>query len=189
MIYCVDSNIIVWGIKKQATDGQEEMIARAEKFFSRIDEYQDYVIIPTIVLAEVLAPEPTIIRAKYLEILNKTFVIAPFDARAALKYAEMMSGRLEEVKTISNDIGIPRQKMKADHMVIATAIVNGANCIYSTDTGLKAFANGYIDVKDLPPLKDPLPLISTMQTKLFDDNTSKQHEEEKKSTEEDDIPF
>jgi hypothetical protein len=31
-------------------------------------------------------------------------------------------------------------------MVIATAIVNNANSIYSTDGGLRTFAKGYIDI-------------------------------------------
>lgn len=72
MIYCIDSNIIIWGIKKQATDGQEEMIKRAEQFFLHADEYDDIILIPSIVLAEILAPDPPQLKAKYIEILSKT---------------------------------------------------------------------------------------------------------------------
>lgn len=169
MIYCVDSNIIIWGIKKQATPGQEEMIIRAENLFSRVDEYEDIIIIPAVVLAEILTPEPPAIRSKIIEILSKSFIIAPFNERAALKYAEIVNGRFDDVKNIADEANIPRQKMKVDHMVIATALVNGANCIYSTDKGLKAFSNGYIDVKELPPIKEIIAPQSNKQSSMFND--------------------
>lgn len=168
MIYCLDSSIIIWGIKKQASPGQEEMIARAESFFAKADEYNDDILIPTIVLAEILVPEITMVKARYLEILSKSFVIADFDTRAALKYAEIMYGRVSEIKDLGDSNNIPRQKMKADHMIIATAIVNNANCIYSTDPGLRTFAKGYIDIRELPPVRTQgTPLTPMRQPELF----------------------
>lgn len=167
MIYCLDSNIIIWGIKKQATAGQEEMIPRAEQIFARADEYEDYLVIPAMVLAEVLASETPHIRGRYLEIISKSFIIAPFDIRAALKYAEILHDRFEEVKNIAIATNTPRQKMKVDHMIIAIAIVNNANCIYSTDSGLKAFASGLIDIRDVPPIRQEAPPKISAQTNLF----------------------
>lgn len=152
MIYCIDSNIIIWGIKRQATKGQEEMIDRAVQFFSKADEFEDIILIPTIVLAEVLAPEPPQVRAHYLEILSKNFVLPTFNQMAALKYSEILYNRFEDVRNIANETNSVKQRVKADHMIIATAIVNNANAIYTTDKGLKAFADGYIDVRDLPPI-------------------------------------
>lgn len=168
MIYCIDSNIVIWGIKKQATAGQEQMIARAEQIFSKADELEDYIVIPTVVLSEILAPELPQIRAKYIEIFKKHFIVAPFDERAALKYAEIMHERFEEVKNLANSTNNPRQKTKVDHMIIATALVYNANAIYSTDIGLKTFALGLIDVRDLPPLKQDLPNQNSTQANLFD---------------------
>lgn len=177
MIYCLDSNTIIWGIKKQSTAGQEEMITRSEQLFSNADEYGDFLLVPTIVLAEILAPEPVIIRAKYLEILNKSFIISPFDSRAALKYAEILYNRFSEVKEAADNTNTSRQKMKADHMIIATALVNGANCIYSTDLGLKAFANGLIDVRDLPPIKSHITGKYSTQADLFGGVTMQQNDD------------
>ena len=187
MICCVDSNIIVWGIKKQATIGQEENIVRAEKIFARADEYNDFILVPTIVLAEVLATEPPAVRIRYLEIFTKNFIVAPFDERAAMKYAEILFGRLDEVKAIAEASGTPRQKMKADHLIIATAIVNGASAIYSTDGGLKNFAAGLIDVRDLPPLIEPQEFKVTGQLPLWAEISDITHE--RKETDEDDQPF
>lgn len=169
MIYCIDSNIIIWGIKKQAGEGQEEMIARAEQFFFHADEYEDIILIPTMVLAEILAPEPPQIKAKYLEILSKNFVLVPFNEMASLKYAELLYNRFDDVRNMATAADVTKQRMKVDHMIIATAIVNNANAIYSTDQGLKSFAQGYIDVRDLPPIKNTLPFQTTQQGKLFID--------------------
>lgn len=157
MTICIDSQVIVWGIKKQPTKGQEEMVSKAEYFFEWVDNNGHEIILPTIVVAEVLAPEPETIRAKYLETLSKAFIVVNFDTRAALKYAQLLNGRFEEVKKLQEETGTVRQKMKADHMIIATAIVNNANCIYSYDGGLTKFAQGFIDVKEFPtpPAKQP----------------------------------
>ena len=110
MVYCIDSNIIVWGIKKQASEGQEDMIARAEHIFIQADEYNDFILIPTIVLAEILTPEPPEVRNRYIDILNKSFIIAPFDTRAALKFADILHSRWAEINNIAAETGTPRQK-------------------------------------------------------------------------------
>jgi hypothetical protein len=90
---------------------------------------------------------------------------------AALKYAEILYNRFEEVRNIAAATNTPRQKMKVDHMIIAIALVNNASCIYSTDGGLKAFANGLIDVRDLPPIKQSTPKPREFQGSLsFEDN-------------------
>lgn len=150
MIICIDSQVIVWGIKKQATKGQEDMISKAETFFNWVDNNEYDIIIPAIVVAEVLAPEPETIRANYLKTLTTGFVIVPFDTRAAFKYADILHGRFNELKAAADQIDISKHRMKADHMIIATAIVNNANCIYSYDKGLTTFGSGFIDVRKFP---------------------------------------
>src|SRR5436190_9570769 len=123
MKICIDSHPIIWGIKKQATTGQEDMVAKAEYFFHWVDEEKHDVIIPTIVVAEILAPEPVTIQSQYLEILNGKFILADFDSRAALKYAQIMHGRFDEAKRIATEQGRFRQEMKIDHLIVAIAIV------------------------------------------------------------------
>lgn len=86
-----------------------------------------------------------------MEIINKSFIVVPFDTRAAMKYAEILHDRFKAVLEIAQQTGTTRQKMKLDHLIIASALVNGASTIYSYDNGLKNFAVGYIDVKEFPP--------------------------------------
>lgn len=152
MIVCIDSQIIVWGIKEQATSGQEEMIGKAQSFFRWIDENGHDCIIPSIVVAEVLSPEPPEIRAAYLETLTQGFVVVNFDVRAGMKYAELLYGKFQQAKETATNLGVDKHTMKADHMIIATALANGANCIYSYDKAMKAFATGHIEVKEFPTM-------------------------------------
>jgi predicted nucleic acid-binding protein len=112
MIVCIDSQVIIWGIKHQSTDGQEDMKERASDFFQWVDKNDHEIIIPTVIIAEVLAPEPPEIRGRYLEILNKNFIIVNFDSRAALKYAEILHGKFEDIKRLAADNGVVKQKMK-----------------------------------------------------------------------------
>ena len=37
-IVCLDTHIVIWGIKKEASDGQENLILQAENFLKWLDE-------------------------------------------------------------------------------------------------------------------------------------------------------
>ena len=150
MILCIDSMVIVWGIKKKPTDGQESMIGAAEYFFEWADQQEHEIIIPTVVLAEVLAPETLEMREQYLHVIEEAFLIKNFDIRAALKYAQMLNSRFEVVKNIASEQNVTRQRMKIDHIIIATAMVNSAHAIVSYDGPLKKFAEGFINVIEFP---------------------------------------
>lgn len=150
MVVCIDSHVFIWGIKKKPSPEQISMVERTEKFFQWIDANSVQVIIPSIVIAEVLIPEPLDTHAKYLEIIHETFIVANFDERAALKYAEIAGKKWGYLKQLSSDSGIRREKMKLDHMIIACGLVNGATCIYSTDPDVIKFGRDVIDVREIP---------------------------------------
>lgn len=150
MIFCIDANTFIWGIKKIATAGQESMIQRAEYLFQMADEQKHQIMIPTVVLAEVLAPEPLEKYPVLMEVIQKNFIVADFDARAASRYGVLFMNKIEELKKTAKKSKVSNQQMKIDHLIIATALVHNASCIYSHDPGLKAFASRYIEVKDLP---------------------------------------
>lgn len=163
MIFCIDSQIIIWGIKNQSTDTQVDMIEKAATFFNWVDYNGHEIVIPTVVVAEILAPEPIDVRIKYSEILNKNFRVVNFDNLCALKYAQILNGKFEDVKKIGQENDWSRQKMKLDHLIIASAIANNATCIYSYDKGLKSFANNLIDVKEFPPAPTRQPDLFSQQ--------------------------
>lgn len=149
MICCIDANIFIWGYKKQ---GDQEMIDRASHLFNLMDERGDILMIPTVVIAEVLAPEPVEKYPVIMDKIRKNVIIGEFDLMAASIYANMFRNKIEELKKIAHENGIDNQKMKVDHLIIASAIKQGANCIYSNDHGLHTFGQKFIDVKQLPAL-------------------------------------
>lgn len=160
MIYCVDSQILIWGIKKQCTEGQENKIEKAMHFFKKVDEEQHQILIPTIVIAEILAPEPREKHSMYMEVINDNFMIGEFNTMCAIRYAHILHDKFDDLKKFAHDNGIRREKMKADFMVLATALAYGADTLYTNDKGLTKFANPYIHVSDLPNLPPK-------QTELF----------------------
>lgn len=153
MIICIDSHVFIWGIKKEASVGQEEMIDRATLFFDWADSNKHQILIPSVVVAEVLAIEPLEKYQHYIDIINKEFIVADFDLRASTRYAQLFNNRFDVLKDLyKNVVHIPRDLMKIDHLIISCALVNGASCIYTIDKGLISFAKGFIDTRELPHL-------------------------------------
>lgn len=93
-----------------------------------------------------------------LEIINRSFIVAEFDVRAATKYSQILNKNLPDLKKIAKEEGVSREKMKVDHLILACALVNGANTIYTNDRNLTSFANGLINAKSLPsrPIQNQL---------------------------------
>lgn len=152
MILCIDSHTFIWGLKRKCNIGDEHLMERAIYLFDWIDENKHQVMMPTVVLGEVLSPEPLERYPVILDMIKKNFIVPDFDQRAALKYAQLFTNRIDDLKKQMKEQGIDKQKMKIDHLIISCALVGGANCIYSCDKGLKAFGQKYIDIKDLPQL-------------------------------------
>ena len=94
-----------------------------------------------------------------LDIINKNFIVADFDSRAATKYSQILNGNFSDLKEMTIEGKNGREKMKVDHLILACALVNGATAIYSHDVSLKKFATGLIDVRPLP--------IRPVQSELF----------------------
>ncbi len=155
MIVCLDSMICVWAIKKQANDNQKHHLDNAEYLLELIDENKWKVIIPTVVIAEILMVEPEEKYQEYLETINKSFIVAEFDVRAATKYSQILNKNLPDLKKIAKEEGVSRDKMKVDHLILACALVNGAKVIYTHDEKLSRFSEGLIVARSLPSRPTP----------------------------------
>ncbi len=97
----------------------------------------------------------TIKSDKHLTITNhlsKIFQVEPFDLQAAAHFARIWNDRYEKgiVKDLQSNYGAKREKIKADCILVATAIAKEADCIISNDTGLEKFAEGQIEVRKIP---------------------------------------
>lgn len=159
-LVCLDSHILIWSIKEEATPGQEAMIPKSKAFLRWLDETNTRVLIPTVIIAEFLMRIPPDMHTTVSNLMQQDFLIAPFDTQAAANFSKIWQTNKEQ-KVIRELIasGKTRQELKVDSMIVAIAVSRNAECVYSYDDGLKKFANGYIDVKQIPELPEQKALL------------------------------
>lgn len=150
-LVCFDNNVLVWGVKEQATPGQEGMIPRTKVFIHKLQEDRIHVLIPSVVIAEFLMPIPPDMHATVINLFDRGFVVVPFDTAAASQFAKIwLSNKGQELVDSLIRNGSTRAELKVDSLIVATAVSQRAECIYSHDGGVKAFAQGFIEVKEIP---------------------------------------
>lgn len=146
-VVCVDTQILIWGFKEEAIEGQEDKIQEAKFLIKTYQKNGNKIIVPALVLSELLCrvPEPQIYTST--ERFTKCFHVIPFDVKASLEFAKIFK---EQSKQRHKELGISRQHFKIDQMIVATAIAANADCIYSEDKALKKFGSDYIEIRKLP---------------------------------------
>ncbi len=161
-VVCLDTHILIWAIKEEATPGQEEMIEKAKLFIKKLDEQKIRIAIPAIVYTEILLPVP---EEKYEDIsneLSKNFIIAPYDAIAGQAYTRIWKAKQND-KTIDElSKTTKKNELKVDCQIVATAVSKKYLCIYSHDKDLQKFAKGFIEVKEIPDMQEQLTFHSLL---------------------------
>jgi predicted nucleic acid-binding protein len=147
-LVCFDTNFLIWGVKRQATPGQEGNVAKAAYLLDLLDKQDKQILIPSIVLGEALAALPLEQHAMFIDLIQRTFILAPYDAAASAHYARMWQRR-------ARDTGYTRSETKADYMITAIAVANGCEIIFSNDSGLRRFAAEHIPVLGIEEIGVP----------------------------------
>lgn len=155
---CLDNHILIWGVRGVSTPGQEQQIEQARQLFEDLDQSDARVMIPSVVVAEFLAGVPKPQHGNLLDVLNRRFQIPPFDTRTAALAAELWREAAERnphLKDLVKEVfpGTEKAKIKADIMILATALARNAEILYTHDGPLAKVAEGRIDVRQLPPLR------------------------------------
>jgi predicted nucleic acid-binding protein len=144
---CIDNHILIWGVRKQATPGQDKMIERAELFLEYCDAAKTRIIVPAIVIGEFLVKTPPEKHEEISTVLDKRFRIAPYDAITAASAARILQEyKASGVKSSHTN----RDVLKADIQILATAITRKCDVLYTHDEGLTALAERYIKVCKMP---------------------------------------
>ena len=115
-----------------------------------------HVIVPSVVVAEFLAGIPTVQHQGLLDVHNRRFQIPPFDTRTAALAAELWRDAAARNPSLKDQVreafpGTEKAKIKADLMILATALVRKADILYTHDGPLRKIAEERIEVRDLPP--------------------------------------
>jgi predicted nucleic acid-binding protein len=105
MAISVDAQILIWGIKCQATADRQHMIERAERFFQWCESDRQQVYIPAQALAEFLVGYDAEQRRQSLARLARGFLIAPLDAKAAVIAADLQTN-WDQLKAIGAEYGL-----------------------------------------------------------------------------------
>lgn len=152
----LDTNALIWGIKKECTPGQEDMLRRADLLLDHLSDEKVRLVLPAISFAELMAPLNEQERIEFARKVEEKFVIVPFDTRAAhfapvLWQAHRSLAPSERIKS--------RRVLKADVLIIASAYAAGVRSFYSNDKGFRRLAKclrGGI-ASDLPTHSEFLP--------------------------------
>ncbi len=144
----IDTHIMLWGVKEEASPGQEDKIPLAKAFLKHCRNDRITVVITTQVLAEFLVNYTEEERLEQAALAEKNFFVAPLDLRAAVIAAELSANKalLAEVRQSPEH---SKQTVKADINVLAASISCGATRVISEDDSMAKLAQGKILVSDL----------------------------------------
>jgi predicted nucleic acid-binding protein len=151
---CFDSHVIIWGIKRQASSTQLDMIERAATLIAQCEENKDTVIVPALVVGEVLCNLAVEDQSRLFQVLSESFAIAPYDMRAARHNAKIW----QEQATIRQELrrnDVPRQAIKADIAILSTALAYSCEILYTGDANLAKLAEKYLRVKSIADVTIP----------------------------------
>jgi predicted nucleic acid-binding protein len=159
-LVCVDTQTVIWGVRRVATAGQEDMIPRAVALFQRCAKDRDLVVVPTVVLGELLAGVPVDSQPEFVRQVQRRFVLAPFDAAAALAFGRLWQEHKEKVipQARTEMADLTRAEIKADHMIAATALARRCDHLCTADKALARFAERHVPILHLAdvPVQPPL---------------------------------
>lgn len=156
VLVAVDSMTLVWGIKKQGTQSQ---LQQARFLFDQLEDENAQVLLPAIALSEYLTPIPQQLHNKAIAELKRRFIIAPFDVKCASLAATLfVEGK--EMRKSDGEMGQTdaRKCLRADALIVATAVCHGARVLYSGDSRCRKLAQKVpnLDVRDLPTIPNSL---------------------------------
>ena len=152
---CLDTSILIWGVRGFASRGQEHVIGRAERYIRWLRLKNERVMIPTPVLAEYLVGA-TATELHHGEIFEMGFEMPPFDIPAAKITADLIRDT-DLIKTIEKEHGVPHQCVKTDAMIVGIAIHRKVERIVTTDNDfrvLERIARGRITVSKMPEIPE-----------------------------------
>lgn len=159
----LDTNIVIWGIRKEASIGDEACVAKAQYLINELEKKKCRIFIPSVVVAEAGVKVPAEKRTLFFSMLAERFMILPFDGKAGGLYPDIRESGLQPQQIdglqLVPDYG--RKAYNADCMILATVLARNISVLYTLDKRLTRLAAGRVEVKglpDVPPQMINLPL-------------------------------
>lgn len=156
VLVAIDSMTLVWGVKKEGTSDQ---LQRAKWLFEQLETDKAQIILPAVALSEYLTPIDPREHTRAITALKERFLIPPFDVECA-SLAARLFWKGKELREVDEQMSQPgaRKCLRADALIIATAVRHGARILYTGDDKCRRLASTikHLEVKDLPEMPDSL---------------------------------
>ncbi len=147
-----------WGLrpdqKKKKTQNVPEMQRRARLLMKLLDEQKAQIVIPSVIIAELLAGIDPAKHARVMGEFHDRFFCPPFDVNACPLAARLWQF---ERGLPGIQIGLPpverseRRILKSDILIVATAKMAGATMFYSHDEKCRRLATeAGMQARELP---------------------------------------
>lgn len=134
---CIDTDILGWFVKKEASDIQKANIEKSEFLFKWFEEKKINVVIPSIVVAETLSNVlEEFKREEICDYINDNFEVLQFDIISARIFAEIQIGKAKKREALSEYRAkneVPKCKMKNDWNIASIALSNNCDAIFSNN--------------------------------------------------------
>jgi predicted nucleic acid-binding protein len=143
-IAALDAMILTWWMRD---DAPQDMKERVQWLVEELEEEKATIIVPTVALSEFLRGIQPKYHGQVIEFFRIRFVLAEFNVQAAA-----IASRLIQHRSLESTEGKPgaRVCMRADAMIVATAISHQATIFYSDDEECRKMAAMHIEAKGLP---------------------------------------
>lgn len=149
---CLDTNILVWGVKETANAGQEKNIPRAKFLFEYFDAKKITVIVPSLVLGELMGNvTDDDEREKIFDYISKNFQVVMHDTVASIEFAKMrVSLDAKNIKQYANTNSIPKCRMINDYNICSVAVADGCDAIFTHNLkDFEKFIDGKMPIYDI----------------------------------------
>jgi predicted nucleic acid-binding protein len=145
----IDTNILIWAVRGDASNGQEGLITKAQNLIEQLSSHESRLMTSTICLGEFLVGVDSTKHAGLANIVKRSFMLYTYDDACAVKAAWLWRKRNAEIIKLREQSQEPghRAKIKNDVMIVATALVHGADVLYTNDTDIQTIAGDLIEVR------------------------------------------
>lgn len=154
-IACIDTNILIWAVQGAAHSSQTEMVPRSRALIAALQKEKARVIIPSVALGEFLIGLPPNELPRYEVLVRQKFPIIPYDIAASIVFARLWRAKADQniIAQVKAENAPPtRVHLRADFMIIATAIAAGATCIYGHEPRFRRYTDGFIRFENIADL-------------------------------------
>lgn len=153
MRVCLDTNIVIWALRQTKDPAQQDRVESAVRFVDWLSANGHEVAIPSIVVAEVCAGLAESQHKPFVDEMQRAFQILAFDLVAALHFGRLWRAYRDKLKLIGP---IPRQELKIDSAILATAVAWDAEVVYTEDPWLSKLGDGGVEMKKMPQIPEQL---------------------------------